>query len=107
MCPRPPTSPLFPYTTLFRSVRESIRSRTASACVKSSRPFRKALIVNSPSSAGRAGRVHDEGLSERTAGFDTGGGGSGPDRLADRSEERRVGEEGRGRWARAHSEANK
>src|SRR5262249_61808296 len=82
--PRPPTSSLFPYTTLFRSDDlESIEESDARF-----EPLRKRttnLYQRCENYAARLLRLSDEAF---------------PDALHKRSEERRVGKEGRARWAR-------
>src|SRR2546426_12204142 len=94
MIRRPPRSTLFPYTTLFRSVRPLHQDRR----VREGRPETEpreadvSLVADAPVH----GRPYDgEERPER----DGGEAAPGPD---DRSEERRVGKECRSRWSPDH-----
>src|SRR2546430_15139216 len=104
MIRRPPRSTLFPYTTLFRSLRyeHDFYVQTRKRFPKEGRLLRTAVGAERVLAVG----VFRENVTLRTDGGDTRGvsleklkgGVSG----ADRSEERRGGEEGRTRWAPDH-----
>src|SRR2546422_10210178 len=107
MIRRPPRSTLFPYTTLFRSARaKGIIQRTAFLefrITDMKNLFRDALPEidktlrraggKTPGQAGAAANV------TQLFGADTG---KGEARNKSRSEERRVGKEGRSRWSPYH-----
>src|SRR5438034_10558281 len=83
----PPRSTLFPYTTLFRS------ASTASSRPRGEGTPRRSRASTSPRDAGRSGSVRAAYTHSRSR--------------SARSEERRVGKEGRCRWARGLQEKNK
>src|SRR2546430_15925327 len=90
MIRRPPRSTLFPYTTLFRSRRRSAdrprRARAAETRGRSRRALREWWSFDAP---GAAILLDNQRQMRRFAGCI----------LTSRSEEGRVGEEGRSRWA--------
>src|SRR5256885_16409246 len=91
MIRRPPRSTLFPYTTLFRSCR---RSRSL---VAHSRRFGLVAVVGAANPWGAAQQENDDWSRGRGEVYDT----------RNRSEERRVGEEGRSRWSPDHLKKKK
>src|SRR5256885_15736073 len=105
MIRRPPRSTLFPYTTLFRSDHlgpNSWRSEAAAVAMARSEQliadyvaagFRKIHLDCSMSCAGDSEALDDAQVAQRAAQLC---------RVAERSEERRVGKECRSRWSPYH-----
>src|SRR5437773_10191478 len=89
MIRRPPRSTLFPYTTLFRSLGETLRDIASKGGKK--------VLVN----LGEVSYLDSSAIGELISGFTTITNRGGKLKLL-RSEERRVGKECRDGWARYH-----
>src|SRR3712207_9502362 len=99
MIRRPPRSTLFPYTTLFRSPLEEMRSSMA----EQSEPRNVIIIGSGP--AGYTAAVYAARANLQPLVFDgsvTAGGALMNTTEVERSEERRVGKECRSRWSPYH-----
>src|SRR5688572_33322253 len=97
MIRRPPSSTLFPYTTLFRSSasRKCVDAPTQSACTRSSVARQGVVELVSPLDVERAPPIRRCCRNQRRSA-------SGPREVhhpEERSEERRVGKECRDRWS--------
>src|SRR3712207_9152482 len=119
MIRRPPKSTLFPYTTLFRSLRHPRLARALPARLRPGRRARRAAArgehggrrpaqrrrpaaVGAPATAAAAAAPLRRLLRRRLAGADAGPADAAVAVDEPRSEERRVGKECRSRWSPYH-----